>query len=78
MEELQSRDSRQRGDRAEATHVQAGPGAICQSDQALAARGEQRPPGVPHLVQGVVGGVVKCVGAAGPALGGEHLLLLLV
>lgn len=35
-------------------------------------------PGVPHLLQGVVGGVVKGVSAAGPAPGGEHLLLLVV
>lgn len=35
-------------------------------------------PGVPHLLQGVVGGVVKGVGGAGLGLEGEHLLLLLI
>ena len=59
MEELQPRASRQRGDGAEATHIQAGPDTICQSDQELGACGEQCPPGVPYLVQGVVGGIVK-------------------
>lgn len=32
----------------------------------------------PHLLQGVVGGVVKGAGGAGSALGSEHLLLLLI
>lgn len=49
---------------------------LCQPDQELGACGHH--PEVPHLVKGVVGGIVKGVGGGGPGLEGEHLLLLLV